>query len=379
MIKIIDKSRCCGCASCVQKCPKQCISLQRDEQGFLYPLVNLAECVDCKLCERVCPELNFFDQNKPIETLASYNYDNKVRQSSSSGGVFMAFAETIISQNGVVFGACFNKDWDVVFESCDSIEDLKKFRGSKYVQASIGNSFRECETFLKSGKPVLFSGTSCQIAGLKHFLLKDYPNLYTIDFVCHGVPSPMVWKDYLKTKVDNIENVTSIAFRDKTNGWNKFGLRISNKSEADYYGSLETDPYLRVFLNDLTLRPSCFDCPARNGQSNSDITIADFWRIEEFVPTLNDDKGISMILVRSKKGLFMSNGLNVFKESVDYRFALESNRCIEKSVNIPKDYVSFWESYSKKGINTLYDYSSISRESFIARLYKLYKKHIRQS
>ena len=234
MIDIKDKKDCCGCSACVQKCPKQCISLKEDCEGFLYPIVDKDICIDCGLCEKVCPILYQGEERKPLKVFAAKNHDEEIRKQSSSGGIFTLLAEKIINEGGVVFGAKFDENWDVKHDYTETIEGLAAFRGSKYVQSRIEDNYRKAETFLKQGRKVLFSGTPCQIAGLKRFFRKEYENLLTVDFICHGVPSPGVWRRYLQETVArmcdknrvstdpiSIKNarVESISFRDKSHGW----------------------------------------------------------------------------------------------------------------------------------------------------------------
>ena len=242
MIDIKDKSNCCGCAACVQRCPKQCISMVEDNEGFLYPKVDTQVCVDCGMCEKVCPVINQNEERIPLGAFAAVNPDEQIRRDSSSGGIFTMLAEKTIAKGGVVFGVKFNKDWMPEFGYAETMEDIAPFRGSKYVQAIVGNAYKKAEEFLKAGRDVLFSGTSCQIAGLKKFLRKDYENLLTVDIICHGVPSPKVWNMYLeetcsklmKTRTDGKNSVVSakggeykscietISFRSKINGWKKY-------------------------------------------------------------------------------------------------------------------------------------------------------------
>ena len=236
MINIKVKQDCCGCSACMQICPKQSITMVTDNEGFLYPEVNNTTCIDCGLCEKVCPVLNQNDGSQPIEVYAAKNNNEQIRLKSSSGGIFTLLAEKIIAEGGVVFGAKFNTDWSVVHSYTETIDGLEDFRGSKYVQSSIGDNFLKAKQFLTDGRKVLFSGTPCQIAGLKHFLRKEYDNLLTIEVVCHGAPSPRVWKDYLEYRKERVykkgkntvslsqnemPQIVGIAFRDKTNGWQK--------------------------------------------------------------------------------------------------------------------------------------------------------------
>lgn len=202
MISINDKKDCCGCAACVQRCPKQCITLHEDNEGFLYPQVDESLCIDCGLCEKVCPVINQADERTPLGVYAAKNPNESVRMQSSSGGVFTMLAERIIDEDGVVFGACFDERWEVVHSYVETKEALAKFRGSKYVQSKIGSTYQQVEGFLKSGRKVLFSGTPCQIAGLKKYLRKEYDNLLAVDFICHGVPSPGVFRTYLQEEIN---------------------------------------------------------------------------------------------------------------------------------------------------------------------------------
>ncbi len=188
---------CCGCEACRSICPRHCISMKKDNEGFLYPVRKTEDCINCNLCEKVCPVLYPVNNAKEKFVFAAFNINETVRLQSSSGGLFTLIAEKIIERGGVVFGACFDGNWNVVHDYTDTIEGLTKFRGAKYVQSYIGNSFIKVKNFIESGREVLFTGTPCQVAGLKKFLKKPYSNLFTIDLVCHGVPSPWVWKKYL--------------------------------------------------------------------------------------------------------------------------------------------------------------------------------------
>jgi coenzyme F420-reducing hydrogenase beta subunit len=203
MIHLTEKTDCCGCNACVQSCPKDCITMQEDNEGFLYPAIDLETCIDCSLCEKVCPEIHQKEVRKPLQVYAAKNRNEEVRLQSSSGGIFTLLAEKIIEEHGVVFGARFDENWAVIHDYTETIEGLASFRGSKYVQSRIGETFSQAKQFLKSGRKVLFSGSPCQIAGLKLFLKKDYENLLTIDFVCHGVPSPKVWRKYIMQLSDS--------------------------------------------------------------------------------------------------------------------------------------------------------------------------------
>ena len=342
MINIIDKKNCCGCNACVQHCPKSCITMQEDEEGFLYPIVDQEVCIDCGLCEKVCPVLNQGEERKPLQVYAANNTNEEIRMQSSSGGVFTLLAETIIQEGGVVFGARFNDDWEVIHDYTETQEGLATFRGSKYVQSRIGDSYCQAEQFLKKGRKVLFSGTPCQIAGLNLFLRKEYNNLLTVDFICHGVPSPGVWKSYLEELIalqgnrknsvlshskpiilNSIRDISRIEFRNKRLGWKKYSFALT-LSVPIGHGTKNTvllsEPYnenifMKGFLADLYLRPSCYACPAKCLKSGSDITIGDYWGIQNVMPEIDDDKGICCLMVNTDKGRQLLSS----KEWIEYR------------------------------------------------------------
>lgn len=317
---------CTGCSACVGRCPKKCISMVTNAEGFLYPKVDEDLCIHCGLCEKVCPVLDSRGNRTPLQIYVGYNTDRGIVSQSSSGAVFTLLAEQVIDEGGVVFGARFNDKNTVIHDFIEKKEDLSLFRGSKYVQSRIGNTFREAEEFLKSGRIVLFSGTPCQIAGLKKFLVKPYENLLTVDFICHGVPSPGVWEKYLKETIvalvcdknsvsshsilDKDTLIKSISFRDKSLGWKKYSFVLS-LSTTDGSGventvlfsePLDKNYFLKGFLADLYLRPSCHHCRVKSWKSGSDITIADAWGIGDLYPEFDDDKGVSLVILLTTKG-----------------------------------------------------------------------------
>ncbi len=345
MIKIKDKKNCCGCSACMQRCPKHCISLSEDSEGFLYPSVDERICVDCGLCEKVCPLLNRAEKIQPQEVLAVKNPNEKERMASSSGGVFLPLAREIINQGGVVFGAVYDGQWEVRHVYAEKIEDVYPMMGSKYLQSRIENTYKEAEQFLKQGREVMFVGSPCQIAGLRTFLRnKEYPNLLAVDFLCHGVPSPGVWRRYLAETYGGYEAkeqsrlkatagknsvllsslnakspIGDIKFRDKEeSGWKKFRFVVRKKSasKADQNTVLSSDihydnPFMRGFLSDIYLRPSCYECMCKNGVNHSDLTIADFWGIKFVDPMFDDDKGVGLVLVNTPKGKAYLDRLNM--------------------------------------------------------------------
>lgn len=310
MINIIEKSTCCGCEACVQVCPHKCISLKTDKEGFSYPVADTKSCIECGLCEKVCPKLYSFEQRHPLAFYAAINPNEDIRMQSSSGGIFTLLAEHIIQLGGVVFGARFNSKWEVVHGYTDKIECLSEFRGSKYVQSHIGNAYKLVEQFLKAGRLVLFSGTPCQVAGLYRFIRKDYKNLVTVDFVCHGVPSPKVYAKYLR-EISCGRTINSISFRDKRKGWKGYHVVVNFESGVNLVEPFVKNSYMQGFLRNLFLRPSCYVCKAQEGASNSDFTLGDFWGADKICPKLDDDKGLSLIAVNSLRAQEMLNEMNV--------------------------------------------------------------------
>ncbi len=336
MICINGKKDCCGCSACVQACPKHCIKLTEDSEGFFYPSVDNDLCARCEICGKVCPMPRTNAPLKPFATYATTNPDEYVRSQSSSGGIFSLLAEYVIGQGGVVFGAEFNGDWEVVHSYTESVEGLAKFRGSKYVQSQIGTSFLDAERFLKAGRQVLFSGTPCQMAGLKGYLRKDYENLLTIDCVCHGVPSPGIFREYLSME-SNGRSISRINFRNKTTGWKNYSVTLSFMGKDTFTTSREhgEDRFMQGFLRNLYLRPSCYDCHFRDGRSGSDITLGDFWGIDKIRPELDDDKGLSLVIASSRRAddLLKALGCNLTKMSLSE--AIKYNPSITTSVSIP--------------------------------------------
>lgn len=334
MINITEKSNCCGCSACVQRCPRQCITLKEDEEGFLYPHIDKNNCIECNLCEKVCPLINSSEKILPIQVVAAKNRNEEERLDSSSGGVFIALAKYVISKGGVVFGAVFDEKWEVKHTYAETIEGVRPMMGSKYLQSRIENTFSEAEQFLKQGRKVMFTGTPCQITGLKKYLKKDFSNLLTVDFLCHGVPSPGVWRKYLNelpipasterqsvnaSSERNIVSVISdIEFRNKTlNGWKKFNFVIRRHPSITIGNSIllssmhSNNSYMRGFLSNLYLRPSCYQCRCKNGVSRSDITIADFWGIDRIKPEFDDDKGVGLVLLNTVQGENIFSKLNM--------------------------------------------------------------------
>ena len=357
MIGQIDSNECCGCGACVQKCPKRCISMRRNVQGFMHPVLDKSLCVKCGLCTQVCPILSNADSLLPLTVLAAINNDQSVRNDSSSGGIFNLLATFVLKKGGVVFGVRFDEEWNAIHDFTDSVVNLKYFRGSKYIQSDMGYCFQKAEYFLKQKRFVLFTGTPCQIAGLNSFLNKEYDNLLTVDLVCHGVPSPKVWKSYIDYSFGTRkQSIKGISFRDKSKGWSNYGLKF--KFDNVYHREdFKNNLYMRGYLSNFFLRSSCYNCLFKRRNSGSDVTIGDLWGIHHFLPELDDDKGVSLVMINSEKGKTAFNELTGSFTScfVEYQNALKYNTALEKSVRKPEQYNFFWKRFEKVGCVAIVD------------------------
>ena len=368
MIDIKDKSRCCGCEACLQRCPQACITMQEDNRGFRYPVVDKDACIDCHLCEQVCPCLDEPEKKDTLACFSAIHPDEEIRYSSSSGGIFSLVAEWVISNGGVVFGARFNEKWEVVHDFTETIDGLAAFRGSKYVQSVIGKTFILAEDFLKQGRQVLFTGTPCQIAGLKLFLHKDYPNLIAVEVACHGVPSPGVWRNYLHGQ----QHVTEVNFRDKSTGWRNYSVLIGKKRKHH-----DDDDFMISFLADHTIRESCFACPSKQGKSGADIMLADLWGARKLSSLKDDNRGTSAILVFSSRGLSLLQQCGIELTDVDVNAVVKYNPSIRDCAHRPNDYDEFWKKYDKAPNWTLKRYGSLSFSMILLRFKRMIRRVIK--
>ena len=342
------KEQCCGCGSCVQKCPRKCISFRADVEGFLYPSIDQKKCVNCGLCVSVCPFHNPMESRTPRKAFAAFNEDEQIRRDSSSGGLFSMLAKSVLDESGVVFGAMFDEEWNVVHGYIEAEDDLPRLRGSKYVQSTIGKSFEDAERFLKNGRRVLFSGTPCQIAGLKRYLGEEYENLITVDIICHGVPSPQLWNWYLHLEKKRA-SIVGINFRNKDNGWKRFNFAVDYGQDVPPIRTYHReDPYMMAFLDNMSLRPSCSSCQSKSGRSHSDITLADFWNVHKVLEGMDDDRGISLVLGNSPKGMrALENAQNCVFQEVDFEQAIQFNKAWRESFPMNPNRERFFASYQK--------------------------------
>jgi len=344
MIKI-EKNNCCGCSSCASICPVSCITMIPDEEGFLYPEVIAEKCINCGLCKSVCPFIN----TKRSDIKATYAFkafDNNLRKNSSSGAVFSLLAGECISNNGIVCGVVLSDDCKYAFfTTVDNYEDLAALRGSKYLQADLNNIYIKVKEYLDIGKIVLFTGTPCQINGLKLFLKYDYENLLCADIICHGVPSASLWRNYITYLENNLNvKINGYNFRNKQNGWKKYKAAIKCNTSQTIYIDRNNDRFMYMFLHDYCLRPSCYNCKAKCNNM-SDITMGDFWGIHVIHPDIDDDKGTSLVIIRTEKGLRLFNDIKEKGDHllVDYKVATKYNTAEYKSVNKPRKRNNFYK------------------------------------
>ncbi len=296
---------CTGCYACVNICPKGCIEMVDNAEGFWFPQIDNSKCIGCDLCEKACPVLTEIPNLKTAEDVKVYALVHKnedVRKESSSGGAFSAIAEYVLEQGGVVFGAAFDEDFEVHHIGIQRKEDLYKLRGSKYVQSRIGDAYCQAKEFLKSGRLVFFTGTACQTSGLIGYLGKDYDNLITQDLICHGVPSPLAWRKYLKLRRQLARSeIRHIFFRDKTYGWHDWHISVKFQNGSEYSQNQREDMMTCAFLRGKCSRECCYACKFKQKYRLADFTLADYWGIETIAPELDDDRGISSCYVNSPK------------------------------------------------------------------------------
>lgn len=369
MINIFKETKqdCCGCNACEQVCPTKCITMEFDEEGFKYPKVDINKCIGCNKCEKVCPVIisvnNKNNENsvKP-KTIGGWHKNDEVRKRSSSGGAFTLLAEYVLNNNGIVFGAALNKNLQVKHIGIETIDELDRLRGSKYVQSDTQDTYCKVKENLEMGRMVLFVGTSCQAAGLNSFLNKEYDKLFVCDFICHGVPSPLVFKkyiDYLETKYK--DKVIDFKFRNKDMGWRQTGQQMGTavkfkEKEIKRFMPAYKDSFMNGFLSDIYLRPSCHKCAFKTIPKNySDFTIADFWGVDSVVSDLNDKKGTSLVIFNTKKGekLFEKIQDNFYFKECSFDKAIRRNTTLLRATKKSKNREKFFRELSEKNFKVL--------------------------
>lgn len=354
MISVFEKKEeCCGCTACKHICPTNAIQMKSDEEGFLFPSINQKLCIDCRLCKKVCAFQNGYDISKNLKkpkVYAAKHKNDSIRMNSTSGGAFTAISDYILDNNGVIFGVSFDDNMHVVHKMAKTQDERDKFKGSKYVQSDLKDVYMEIKKLLEKETCVLFTGTPCQTAGLGRFLSNvNTEKLILCDIVCHGTPSPLIWKEHiihLEKKVG--QNISSYKFRDKLIGWGGANTTIRFADKNLKNNSLART-YINLYFSHNILRHSCHNCKYTNLQRPSDITIADFWGIEKHMPEFNDNKGISLVLVNSSKGE------RVLESIINDLIVEESNTddCLQPQLQESSKKSElrnqFWDDYNSKG------------------------------
>lgn len=348
-IEIYSKhENCCGCAACSNICPKQAITMEGDNKGFLYPLVHKERCVDCSLCVKVCAFNRKTElQNKEQHAYAVKNKNDTVRQNSRSGGVFTAITDQYLENNGIVYGVALDENFEAFHARATQSEERDLFRGSKYIQSKVGTAYQEVKEDLINGKSVVFSGTPCQVNALKSYLGKvNCENLLLVDIVCHGVPSVKIWRDYLKyyEKKEN-GKVVQVDFRNKK----KFGWAASKETIWINEKSYDNDLFINLFNSGVIEREACFNCPYKNLERPGDITIGDFWGIEKVIKDFNDNKGVSLVICNTSKGQKCFKNIENKLKSIE----VDINDCLQPALmhvnKKPRDSKRFWKMYRMFG------------------------------
>ena len=383
MVDKIKKENCYGCGACEQRCTNKCIQMVTDDEGFIYPRVNMELCSMCGMCSLVCPSNNpKMPADYDVETKVAYANDSQLRSRSSSGGLFSLLANSVINQGGVVFGARMNEDHLVYHAMVEDVAGLEQLRGSKYLQSRIGATYKETENQLRLGRVVLYVGTACQISGLKSFLSKDYQNLYTVDVLCHGVPSEKVWKRYIDELQSGYDApIKQIEFRKKIYGWKEYSVEAIFANDKVYSQIFRNDAYMRLYLSNVCLRPSCYICQQKKFPRVSDITIGDAWGVSNFAPHMDDDNGTSVVVINSSKGKELWNSISQLRYiSCSLEQILPSHSDSRRPVKTNKARTKFFEMLNNGAdISALI---SLIRPTYFARIKKmlrrLYKKIVRR-
>ncbi len=349
MINTADKEHCCGCWACNNVCPVAAITMQRDAEGFMYPSIDEGKCIHCNKCEKVCP---FGKENplvKPEKVYAVKNLDEHIREKSSSGGFFSVLMDYTIKKGGVVYGAKFDHEFNVIHGKAETKDDCENFRGAKYVQSQLGDIHRRVKDDLKQDRIVLFSGTPCQVSSLIKYLGKiaEDKKIITCDILCHGVPSPLVWQDYLGLLG---RKVVSVNFRSKHKGWHTSELKISDSEDILISENHGVNAYSQLYFCHYTLRLSCANCPYASIERCGDFSIGDFWGIEKTHPEFDDNKGVSLVFVNTAKAK------RIFQAVEESVICKESSleECLQPILQHPSQLAfnrdDFWKDYRKKGL-----------------------------
>jgi len=361
-----DKFSCYGCYACKELCPSNAITMLEDEEGFFYPVINETNCNHCNLCKKICIYSNseILEKNEKFpQVYASYNKDADERMFSSSGGIFLPLAKKIIDQGGYVVGAAYTSSMEVKHVIGRTMEDCKKFSGSKYVRSDISDLFPEIRELLKEDKPVLFVGVPCQVAGLKSYLGTENENLYLVEILCHSNPSPKVFKKYISyLEEKHGSKVIDFKFKDKSIGWNSPSVLIKFENGKSIRENSRYNDYNRGFQTSLMARPSCYNCEFVEYNRTGDMTIGDFWGIEQIEHDLDDDKGISLIIVTNEKGKLLFDKIESKLDSIheDMEKAFRKNH--KYPIVLTKRRTEFFKRLDNEPVNSLlYSFNDVKK------------------
>lgn len=350
MIDIVSKQDCVGCKACGDVCPVQAITYKIDKEGFWYPHIIMNECISCGLCEKVCPALKKHygtdnGREKP-KAYKVYHKDKSIRYNSTSGALYYALAKAFIDKGGYIAGCVYNDHYSGAFHYVSNTkEGLKKIMGSKYFQSDTEGIFLEVKELLAAGKNVLFCGTPCHISALYGFLQKKYANLYTVDFICRGINSPLAFSKYMdELKVRFQSDIAEVHFKNKSHGWTNLGTLIKFKNGKQYYRNKFNDPWVNAFVaGNLYMRPSCGVCKYKDFPRTSDITMGDFWGLDF---TREEEKlGVSAALINTKKGDALLNMADKFLalEERSFHEVVEGNPALIQCVKMNPARALFFE------------------------------------
>ncbi|MBW2650908.1 MAG: Coenzyme F420 hydrogenase/dehydrogenase, beta subunit C-terminal domain [Deltaproteobacteria bacterium] len=335
--KLCDYDACTGCGACQQVCPYNAIEMKLDDEGFQRPVI-LDSCIQCGLCSKVCPVLEKpnVERNSPPEAYVMWHNDETIRRVSASGGAFGVFADDVLERGGVVFGAAYNPDFTVSMHKAESKEQLEPLRGSKYVQSFTGDSYQQVKHLLSQGRPVLYAGLSCQVAGLYGYLGGDHEKLLTLDLACHGVPSVTVFQAYVQYMSQKLGSPVEAVNQRSPIDWSEliqYRVAIQTADGKTHYRTAQNDLFSNGFLSSVFLRPSCYQCPYRSLPRIADVTIGDFFGLGTIKPFNKDTRnGVSQILVNSEKGrqAVVANADQMFYEQRDLFECLAYNTSLWK-------------------------------------------------
>ena len=343
MEEIVSKNKCTGCTACMNICPKKAISMIENSEGFKYPVIDQNKCINCGLCKKTCPVVNTKENKSLNKCYVGYAKDEDIRFNSSSGGIFSLLANYVLDMDGIVIGAAFDENNKLNHIAITNIKGLEKLRGSKYLQSDLNEVFSFIKDNLKTNK-ILFVGTPCQVAGIKAYIKNDYNNLICVDIICHGTPSPKLFDKYVKELEEKNGKLINYNFRDNATGWDTYSNTMTYKDKTVSERNNENN-YMKLFLSNIALRRSCYNCSFKLGNKYSDITLGDFWGVKNYYPEMYNKKGVSCIIINTNTGLELFDSM---KNNIDYKDCkleeiVKGNPSIKESCLLPKNREQFFK------------------------------------